>query len=111
MDIHTANPPKSQDIFTVIEFLQDFELNRCLKILLQEKGMDISQLYRALIDRNYYITQKSLYRYFTTNPKSRRFPPEDFIVVFGQSLDLPAQEISQLVYLRNCSRLTRKLEQ
>lgn len=79
---------QSSEAFQVIQDYHQLELSHLLKEILQEQQISIPELYKRLQGQDYYLSLESLYRYFSSSSKSNRFPPEDFILAFAESLHL-----------------------
>ena len=99
---------KTDQLFNLILTIQQLDLSRCLKIILDEKGIEIMKLHQMIQDRGYLISRESLYRYFNPSVKSRRFPPLEFIEVFAIALNFSHQETELLKSLWFYCRLIKK---
>ena len=104
-----AKTRKTDQLFNLIRTIQQLDLSRCLKIILDEKRIEVIKLHQILQDQGYMINRESLYRYFNPSPKSRRYPSLDFIDAFSVALRLNQQEAELLRSLWSYCRLLKKL--
>lgn len=79
-------------IFQMIRNYHQLNFSVFLRQILAEKELAIPDLYRRLNDKGYCLSLESLYRYFSTNQRSHRFPSQDFIQVFAEVLQLTDEE-------------------
>jgi hypothetical protein len=101
----------SQQIFEFTQISQQVNLNHCLAVLLNEKGFTVSRLHHCMESKNYYLSIQSVYRYLTTEKPTSRFPPLDFVEIFGQVLgfsDTEQKLLVQLWHLCHCWRRHQK---
>ena len=102
----------SQQIFQFAQVSQKINLNHCLVVLLNERSISVRKLHLYLEDKEYYLSIQSVYRYLKSGQSAGRFPPLDFVKIFGQVIGLSDTEqklLIQLWHLCHCWRRYQKL--
>lgn len=96
------------DMFRVLQEYQQLNFSYFLKQLLAERNIGITDLYKMLIEHEYYLSLESLYRYFNPNPRTNRFPPQYFVQIFAEVLQLTEKEAKILLLFWKHWQLVKK---
>ncbi len=97
-----------EEIFKLIRDYHQLSFSDCLKILLTENDLSVSDLHQRLINRGYYLSLESLYRYFNPNLSSNRFPPKQFVKLFAEVIHLTSEQVELLLKFYVHCKLDRK---
>lgn len=97
-----------EQIFQIINDYQQLNFSHCLKIILMEKEITIPNLHKKLLNKDYYLSPESIYRYFNPNSCTNRFTPREFIEVFADITHLTNEEVTLLLNFYSDYKVNKK---
>jgi transcription initiation factor TFIIIB Brf1 subunit/transcription initiation factor TFIIB len=94
----------------MIEGYHQLDLNHLLKEIAEGKGVSIPELFKRLQEKGYYLNIESLYRYLSSSQKSKRLPPQEFIPIFAEALQLTDQQTRLMLQFWRHYKLMQKCD-